>query len=564
RYGDQAIATLPAHPRTVEIAVQRLKANPDDKALLLLVAQNGLHLKGYTPYLDRLVQKFGPQLTPQDWQTVGFGYWEKLKYKEAGLAYSRAPKTARNGYRAARGLQLGNETPKAIAAYQQMIAAFPTASETPKALMRLADLTDDSAAAIADLDRALKLAVQLKRPEDAGDALYRKSRRLKTIDPTQKAAVEAQLLQQYGQTGAAADLRWQRAWTAAQAQQFATAQPLALAIAQFNPDSPQAPRALFWAGKWAERLGKPQDRQQAFNQLWQRYPESYYTWRAAALTGQPVGDFQTLRTLTPTLSGPTGRLPLMAGSPALQELYRLGQGQSAWATWLLEFKQRQQPSIPEQITDGLIRLESGEYIDGLFMLENLRDRILTEPEQADQRSTLQALQKDPRYWQALYPMPYWSEIQRWSRQNAVNPALTLALMRQESRFEVGIQSVAGATGLMQLMPETAAEVAAQLQLKTYRLDNPSDNIQLGTWYLGSTHDTYQNNSMLAIASYNAGPGSVADWLQTLNTQDADVFVETIPFDETQTYVKAVLENYWNYLRLYQSQSSSPPAGLPRP
>jgi soluble lytic murein transglycosylase len=59
--------------------------------------------------------------------------------------------------------------------------------------------------------------------------------------------------------------------------------------------------------------------------------------------------------------------------------------------------------------------------------------------------------------------------------------------------------------------------------------------------------------MLAIASYNAGPGNVDEWLKTLDTRDADMFVETIPFDETQTYVKSVLENYWNYLRLYNPQ-----------
>jgi soluble lytic murein transglycosylase len=204
-----------------------------------------------------------------------------------------------------------------------------------------------------------------------------------------------------------------------------------------------------------------------------------------------------------------------------------------------------------------VRLEVGEYLDGLFMLGNLRERLLTEPELEAQRSTLASLDQDRRYWQALYPVPYWSEIQGWSSANEVNPVLTLSLMRQESRFDPVIKSIAGATGLMQLMPETAKDVAAQLKLNSYRLEQPSDNIRLGTWYLNSTHQTYQDNSMLAIASYNAGPGSVAEWLQTLDTRDTDRFIETIPFDETRTYVKAVLENYWNYLRLYSPQQMNP-------
>ncbi len=61
--------------------------------------------------------------------------------------------------------------------------------------------------------------------------------------------------------------------------------------------------------------------------------------------------------------------------------------------------------------------------------------------------------------------------------------------------------------------------------------------------------------MLAIASYNAGPGNVAKWLKTLPTDDTDEFVEAIPFDETKNYVRQVFGNYWNYLRLYNPEIS---------
>jgi soluble lytic murein transglycosylase len=551
---DLALATLPAHPKSIEIALERLKKTPKDRDLLLQVAQYGFHVKDYKTYLDRLTQNFAPQLTAQNWQTIAFGYWEKQKYKEAGLAYSRAPSTSRNTYRAARGLQLGDDKKAAIAAYQRTIAAFPEAPETPKALIRLADLSDDTPA-LATLDRAIALATRLKRPEDAADALARKASRLAKLNPAQQSATEANLLEKFGQTEAAATLRWKRAWTAAQGSQLETATQEATTIAQANPHSDFAPKALFWAGKWTDRLGKTQQRQQLFTQLFGQYPASYYTWRAAGLSGIPVGDFQSIHEQQVGLEMPTSRLPLSVGSPALKELYLLGEGKAAWETWQLEFQNRQTPSIPEQLTDGLVRLEVGEYLDGLFMMGNLRDRILTEPDQQAQLPLLRSLRQDPRYWQALYPVPYWNEIQRWSSQHTVNPVLALALMRQESRFEPRIKSVVGATGLMQLMPETAAEVATQIKLKKYQLENPDDNIRLGTWYLNSTHQTYQGNSMLAIASYNAGPGSVTQWLKTLNTQDADAFVETIPFDETQGYVKSVLENYWNYARLYNPQVS---------
>jgi soluble lytic murein transglycosylase len=160
------------------------------------------------------------------------------------------------------------------------------------------------------------------------------------------------------------------------------------------------------------------------------------------------------------------------------------------------------------------------------------------------------LKQTADYWQALYPVPYVETIATWSEARKLNPWLVTGLMRQESRFEVDIRSSAGAVGLMQVMPETGDWIADQIKLKTFNLENPVDNIKLGTWYLDYTHDEYQNNSMLAIASYNAGPGNVSSWVKRLNLGDPDQFVEAIPFDETRGYVKSVFGNYWNYRRLY--------------
>jgi soluble lytic murein transglycosylase len=76
------------------------------------------------------------------------------------------------------------------------------------------------------------------------------------------------------------------------------------------------------------------------------------------------------------------------------------------------------------------------------------------------------------------------------------------------------------------------------------------NLEFGTWYLDYTHREYGNNSMLAVASYNAGPGKVREWVSNFGFSDPDEFAERIPYDETKGYVKHVLGNYWNYLRLY--------------
>ena len=123
-------------------------------------------------------------------------------------------------------------------------------------------------------------------------------------------------------------------------------------------------------------------------------------------------------------------------------------------------------------------------------------------------------------------------------------------MRQESRFEAQIRSRSGAIGLMQIMPDTGSWIASKKGVSNYNLDKPDDNISFGTWYLDYTHGRYGNNSMLAVASYNAGPNRVAQWVEERSVADPDEFVNSIPYDETRDYVSKVLGNYWNYLRLY--------------
>jgi soluble lytic murein transglycosylase len=128
-----------------------------------------------------------------------------------------------------------------------------------------------------------------------------------------------------------------------------------------------------------------------------------------------------------------------------------------------------------------------------------------------------------------------------------------ALIRQESRFEPQIESVVGARGLMQVMPSTADWIQGQTGIAIASLDNPEDNLNLGTWYLDYTHREYDNHSLYAVASYNAGPGNVADWIARDNYRDVDEFVDRIPFPETQGYVESVFGGYWNYLRLYNPE-----------
>ena len=134
--------------------------------------------------------------------------------------------------------------------------------------------------------------------------------------------------------------------------------------------------------------------------------------------------------------------------------------------------------------------------------------------------------------------------------------LTHAIIRQESVFDQYAESSAGATGLMQLMPAGAKELAKEMniRLNTKHLKtNPKLNIKLGSYYLSKLIQNYNGSYVLAIAAYNAGPGNVKKWLESLgdprthnNIEDVIDWIELIPYYETRNYVQRVLENLQIY------------------
>ena len=143
-----------------------------------------------------------------------------------------------------------------------------------------------------------------------------------------------------------------------------------------------------------------------------------------------------------------------------------------------------------------------------------------------------------------FPLAYDEEFSNAARQTRIDETLLYAIARQESAFNASIRSPAGALGLMQLMPATAQQTARRAGIRyqgTQDLLNPSTNVSLGSRYMRSMLDDFQQNRILAAAAYNAGPARVRRWLRTMPPEvEHDIFVETIPFRETRQYVQNVL------------------------
>jgi soluble lytic murein transglycosylase len=143
-----------------------------------------------------------------------------------------------------------------------------------------------------------------------------------------------------------------------------------------------------------------------------------------------------------------------------------------------------------------------------------------------------------------YLAPYRDVLNVHTSQLELDEAWVYGLIRQESRFNPGVRSRAGASGLMQLMPGTAKWVAGKLGLKDWRWSNVTQvdtNVSLGTYYLRHVLDTLDGHPVLASAAYNAGPGRARAWRPEFAIEGA-VYAESIPFNETRDYVKRVMAN----------------------
>ena len=362
----------------------------------------------------------------------------------------------------------------------------------------------------------------------------------------QSAAVQARLalegqipwapvLQRWPQEPSSWELQWQLARKALLERRWAAANAVLSAIDRARLPAPLAARQLFWQGYAAQQLGQAQTAQRHWRDVLQVQPAGYYSWRALVRLGRPLPNASSSQAQTPQPELPWQ--PLNSGHAPLDALWRTGQRLEAWEHWRHQQAGRSPQGAQQLLLEGRLRTGIGDDWTGLGQLEQAGLRL----EQPGCRVQWQRdLQQHPRRFQ--------QELGQAASKAGIDLNLLFGVARQESRFSAGVASPVGAIGLLQLMPETAAEVAGTA-LNASALANPAVNAQLGARYLRQLLNRWGNNPFLGVASYNAGAGAVAGWIgpgRPDPLQEPELWAEAIPYPETRLYVKKVLGNRWSY------------------
>ncbi len=308
------------------------------------------------------------------------------------------------------------------------------------------------------------------------------------------------------------------------------------------------PAFLYWAGRARLTQGQTARARQIFEEAVARYKHTYHGMRAAEALG---------RMAPPAKPGP--QAPALIGSNATSAQDDIPEAQRSRIRQLLWIERLDEaeaelgalsPAAGIQATIAWIEWRRGRF----------RPAITTMKRAYPFHSASAGDQLPVEVWRILFPLQYQSELETQSQREGLDPSLVAALICQESTFNAGALSPAGARGLMQVMPRTGRVLARALGLpfRQQQLYNPDYSLALGTRYLREMIDRFGGRTECALAAYNAGPERVEHWLATNPGQSVEDFIETIPFAETRHYVITVLANQAHYHRIYSLAAPSAP------
>ncbi len=298
-------------------------------------------------------------------------------------------------------------------------------------------------------------------------------------------------------------------------------------------------RSAIRRGRWQEVINaiKPMshdDKKQDVWTYWRTYakhrlgkkitPEDYYELsKNASFYGFLAADqlkrpYERLEQEEPDWNQFIPKIKEIAGFQRAVELYAIGLTKLARKEWMWELKQL---NHHDKLVAAAYALQINQPFLAIISISQTKD------------------------WNQVglrFPLKYKDLVLNSAKAQNVHPAWVYGVMRRESAFDSQISSSANARGLMQILPRTAREVARKLGIKGHKTSDlliPEKNARLGSAYLSQMLKKFNGNFAKATASYNAGPHRIPKWTPKFPIV-APRWIESIPFDETRNYVRAVL------------------------
>ena len=368
------------------------------------------------------------------------------------------------------------------------------------------------------------------------------------LNRVKAAGYYQRLLDSFSSGKYAFNCEWRVAWVA-----YLTRQPDAdakfAAFLRKYPASSNAPNALYWLGRDAERGNDLPHARSYYRVASERYPETYFGQHAAArLDKLGTGDedppeFLALIPPPPPLRPFDEPLPASASerwtrAQALRSIAFDGAAE-------LELKAAYFAAGSPRL---LYEAAQAAFDQGHFAAGMQYGRLIVPNFDARRFSDVPLI-----VWRTLYPLPYEAALRREAAKNSFDPMLAAGLIRQESTFQADAVSPKKAVGLMQVLPQTGRLMARQLRVRYTKnsLFEPDFNLQVGMVYVAGLLRAL-GAPEYALAAFNAGEDRIALWRSERNYDEIPELVESIPFTETRDYVQVVLRNAEVYRMIYGS------------
>jgi soluble lytic murein transglycosylase len=353
-----------------------------------------------------------------------------------------------------------------------------------------------------------------------------------------------------------------------------------LHLAQVYPPGEDSPRCYYFEAKALERQGNRAAALEAYKKLAERFDHTYYAYRAQEkLKGFGIASASPHPFAGASFSSALNRIDNKNEEElaAIMEIWEQTNGKTLEDESSIEarvhlekYKNLMELGLTGYAADearylvnitsdtekdslqtrlGEVLIQSGNYRAPI----RFADRKIKTAVLAGNAHVL-----SDKIWELAYPRGYWKVVSSKAGPYQIDPYLTLAVIREESRFNPRAVSRSGARGLMQIMPRTGRGIARDLNLSSYRTKKlfiPDTNVEMGVYYLSNLIKNFCNNEYLALAGYNGGPNKIKKYVKSwyngdLALLDIDEFVESIPNRETRLYVQKVMGSYFEYKRIY--------------